>query len=88
MGEVVLTKFREKLPMIIIRPTLVESNLKEPFPGWIEGYRVMDPIILSYGKGQLQGITGDPLAVLDIVSIVNTKTYICPCYFPCSISVF
>lgn len=31
--------YRENLPLVIIRPTMITSTLAEPFPGWIEGLR-------------------------------------------------
>jgi fatty acyl-CoA reductase len=39
MGEMLLGRFRENLPLVIIRPTMVFSTYKEPFSGWIEGVR-------------------------------------------------
>lgn len=39
MGEMVVSDPKNNLPLIIIRPTIVTSTYKEPFPGWIEGVR-------------------------------------------------
>ncbi|CAK9314313.1 unnamed protein product [Citrullus colocynthis] len=39
MGEMVVSDLENNLPLIIIRPTIVTSTYKEPFPGWIEGVR-------------------------------------------------
>lgn len=39
MGEMMLMKYKEDLPIVIIRPSVVESTLKKPFDGWIEGNR-------------------------------------------------
>ena len=39
MGEMIVDSMRDDLPTVIIRPSIVESSLKEPFPGWIEGNR-------------------------------------------------
>ena len=39
MGEMLLVNFKDSLPLVIIRPTMVASTCKEPFPGWIEGVR-------------------------------------------------
>ncbi|KAK3019405.1 hypothetical protein RJ639_004655, partial [Escallonia herrerae] len=75
MGEMLIDKMREEIPIVIIRPSVVESTYKEPFPGWIEGNRMMDPIVLYYGKGQLSGFLVDPNGVLDVVPadmVVNT----------------
>lgn len=39
MGEMHVAQLRGNLPVIIMRPTIVCSTLKEPFPGWVEGCR-------------------------------------------------
>jgi len=35
----------------------------------VDEYRMMDPVILYYGKGQLSGFLADPDGVLDVVMI-------------------
>lgn len=39
MGEMMIDSMREDIPVVIIRPSVIESTLKEPFPGWMEGIR-------------------------------------------------
>ncbi|KNA22758.1 hypothetical protein SOVF_031580, partial [Spinacia oleracea] len=36
MGEMLVGKHRGNLPVVIMRPTIVCSTLKDPFPGWLE----------------------------------------------------
>ncbi|KAL8136269.1 hypothetical protein AgCh_010747 [Apium graveolens] len=67
MGEMLIDNLRGDIPVVIIRPSVIESTYKEPFPGWMEGNRMMDPIVLYYGKGQLTGFLVDPNGVLDVV---------------------
>ncbi|KAI3738584.1 hypothetical protein L2E82_28621 [Cichorium intybus] len=67
MGEMMIDKMGGDIPVVIIRPSVIESTYKEPFPGWMEGNRMMDPIVLYYGKGQLSGFLADPNGVLDVV---------------------
>ncbi|XP_048321564.2 fatty acyl-CoA reductase 2, chloroplastic isoform X2 [Ziziphus jujuba] len=67
MGEMMIDSIRDDIPVVIIRPGSIESTLKEPFPGWIQGNKLMDPIVLYYGKGQLTGFPADPNAILDVV---------------------
>lgn len=67
MGEMVIDNMRGDIPVVIIRPSVIESTFKEPFPGWIEGNRMMDPVIIYYGKGQLTGFLVNPNGVLDVV---------------------
>ncbi|XP_074282317.1 fatty acyl-CoA reductase 2, chloroplastic-like [Silene latifolia] len=69
MGELLVTKLSGKLPVVIIRPSLMESTIKEPFPGWVEGYKSMDPIILSYGTGTLEGFVANRNSVIDVVPV-------------------
>ncbi|KAL5976734.1 hypothetical protein ACLOJK_021067 [Asimina triloba] len=67
MGEMLVESERGEIPAVIIRPSIIESTYMEPFPGWMEGSRMLDPIILCYGKGQIPGFPGNPRTVLDIV---------------------
>ncbi|XVF19738.1 hypothetical protein REPUB_Repub11eG0136800 [Reevesia pubescens] len=67
MGEMLLGHFKADLPLVIIRPTMVTSTYKEPFPGWIEGLRNVNPIILAYGKGKLPYFLGNPNTVFDVI---------------------
>ncbi|XP_078434232.1 jojoba acyl CoA reductase-related male sterility protein [Wolffia australiana] len=67
MGEMMVNSMRGDIPVVTMRPSVIESTYREPFPGWMEGNRMMDPIILYYGKGQLTGFLADPEGVLDVV---------------------
>ncbi|KAK4339928.1 hypothetical protein RND71_041390 [Anisodus tanguticus] len=40
MGEMLLGHLKEDLQLIILRPTIILSTYKEPFPGWIEGLNI------------------------------------------------
>ena len=39
MGEMMIDSMRGDVPVVIIRPSVIESTCKEPFPGWMEGNR-------------------------------------------------
>jgi HAD superfamily hydrolase (TIGR01490 family) len=53
----------------IVRPSIIESALTHPFPGWIDGFKVADPLIIAYGRGQLPDFPGLPDSVLDIIPV-------------------
>ncbi len=66
---------RGDLPLVILRPAIIESSYREPYPGWIQGSRMADPIILAFGRGLLREFPGDPESLVDIVPVdhvVNT----------------
>jgi len=48
MGEMLLMHHKDNVPLIIIRPTMITSTSKDPFPGWIEGQRYMHFTIHKY----------------------------------------
>lgn len=53
----------------IVRPSVIESALEHPFPGWIDGFKVADPLIIAFGRGQLSDFPGIPDSVLDIIPV-------------------
>ena len=53
----------------VLRPSIIESALHHPFPGWIDGFKVADPLILAYGRGLLPDFPGLPDSVLDIIPV-------------------
>ncbi|GAB47959.1 SDR family oxidoreductase, partial [Mobilicoccus pelagius] len=55
--------------LTILRPTIIESALRHPFPGWIDGFKVADPLIAAFAKGRLVAFPGYPEAVLDVVPV-------------------
>jgi fatty acyl-CoA reductase len=64
----VLTE-RGESPLVILRPAIIESSHREPYPGWIQGSRMADPIIMAYAKGVLREFPGDPESLVDIVPV-------------------
>ncbi|HEX2728618.1 MAG TPA: HAD-IB family hydrolase, partial [Rubrobacteraceae bacterium] len=60
---------RGETPTIILRPAIIESSHREPYPGWIQGTRMADPIIMAFAKGILREFPGDPNSYVDIVPV-------------------
>jgi len=57
------------LGVSVVRPSIIESALAHPAPGWIEGYKMADPIIIAYGRGHLPDFPAAPDGVVDIVPV-------------------
>jgi fatty acyl-CoA reductase len=53
----------------VVRPSIIESALRHPFPGWLDGFKVADPLILAYGRGLLPEFPGLPDSVLDVIPV-------------------
>ncbi len=69
MGEQLIVKHRGDLPTAIVRPSIVESALVDPEPGWIEGLKVADPLIDAVSKGRLPDFPGRKDMIVDIIPV-------------------
>ncbi len=70
MGErVAETMWGTTHRLSVVRPTIIESSVKHPFPGWIDGYKVADPLIAAYGRGLLPEFPALADTILDIIPV-------------------
>jgi fatty acyl-CoA reductase len=69
LGERVVEEAGTGRPVSIVRPSIVESALVWPEPGWIEGFKMAEPVILAYGRGELPEFPAAPDALADIVPV-------------------
>ncbi|MGH8993313.1 MAG: SDR family oxidoreductase, partial [Acidimicrobiia bacterium] len=69
LGERALVEGRGAVPVSIVRPSIIESALVEPLPGWIRGFRMAEPVIISYGRGLLKDFPGLPEGVIDVIPV-------------------
>ena len=69
MGEALVVTHRGDLPVALVRPSIIESSLAEPEPGWINGLKVADPLIAGYAKGRIPDFPGRRDSVLDLIPV-------------------
>jgi HAD superfamily hydrolase (TIGR01490 family) len=70
MGERALVQqWAGKVPITFVRPSIIESALAEPRPGWIRGFRMAEPIIVSYARGLLSEFPGVPEGIIDVIPV-------------------
>jgi alcohol-forming fatty acyl-CoA reductase len=53
----------------IVRPAVVESALRHPYPGWLDGFKMIDPLIIAFGMGTLSEYPGPPDGIIDLIPI-------------------
>ncbi|MEJ5944133.1 HAD-IB family phosphatase [Pseudokineococcus basanitobsidens] len=80
LGERVVEEIGAPLPVTVLRPSIVESALEHPYPGWIEGFKMAEPLIMAFGRGELPEVPAAPDATIDIVPVdhvVNALVAVC-----------
>ncbi|MGH3412052.1 MAG: HAD-IB family hydrolase [Marmoricola sp.] len=69
MGERVVERRAASAPVSIVRPSIIESALELPHPGWIEGFKMADPLILAFGRGELPEFPAPGDTSIDVVPV-------------------
>jgi len=69
LGERVVEAWARTHRASIVRPSIIESALARPHPGWIEGFKMAEPLILAYGRGELPEFPAAADTIVDIVPV-------------------
>jgi nucleoside-diphosphate-sugar epimerase len=69
MGEQLLVKSSNGVNVIILRPSIIESSLMQPEPGWIEGFQTSTPILFGYGRGEIPDFPGKRDGFIDFIPV-------------------
>jgi len=69
LGEQIALRAMHGRTLTIVRPSIVESTLAEPAPGWIEGVKVADAVILAYARGRTSFFPARRDGIIDIVPV-------------------
>lgn len=69
LGERVVEAHAATARVSIVRPSIIESALVTPHPGWIEGFKMAEPLILAYGRGELPEFPAAADTIVDIVPV-------------------
>jgi alcohol-forming fatty acyl-CoA reductase len=67
MGEQLLIEKLDGKSLAVVRPSIIESTLQGPMPGWIEGIKVADAIVFAYARGKIAFFPADSNGVMDII---------------------
>ena len=71
LSEFNLRKHRKDCRLAIVRPSVIWAAREYPYPGWIEGARNIDHMILAYGNGDFSRFPANRIHSLDVIPIDN-----------------
>ncbi|XP_066990935.2 fatty acyl-CoA reductase 1 [Anabrus simplex] len=69
LAEHIINDHREKLPVTIIRPSIVISSAREPVPGWIDNFNGPLGLFVGAGKGVVHVTLCKDSARLDYIPV-------------------
>ncbi|KAM0901616.1 hypothetical protein ACQ4PT_019867 [Festuca glaucescens] len=67
MGEMLLGQLHGAIPVVILRPSIITSIFRDPVPGWMQGTRTIDTIIIGYAKQNLSCFLADLELTMDVI---------------------
>jgi nucleoside-diphosphate-sugar epimerase len=67
MGEQLAMRAMRGRSLTIVRPSVIESTLRAPNPGWLEGVKVADAVILAYARGRTRFFPARPEGIIDVI---------------------
>jgi fatty acyl-CoA reductase len=68
MGEMALELHRgADMPVVIMRPSIITSVRADPLPGWMQGTRTIDTLIIGYAKQNISCFLADLRMVMDVI---------------------
>ncbi|XP_071566691.1 putative fatty acyl-CoA reductase CG5065 [Temnothorax nylanderi] len=74
--QIVMSKGSQyRLPIAIVRPSIVGAAYQEPFPGWIDNVSGITGLMTEVGRGTVRSIVCNAKLVIDVVPVdfvVNT----------------
>ncbi|XP_062121764.1 putative fatty acyl-CoA reductase CG5065 [Drosophila sulfurigaster albostrigata] len=69
IAEQIVNSYKDLIPIVIVRPSIVTAAYKEPYPGWIDNIQAISGIMMEIGKGGISSILGDKNLICDIIPV-------------------
>jgi fatty acyl-CoA reductase len=67
--ELIIRLNTSKIPLVILRPSIIGTAANEPLPGWTDTTGLLQGAALIVGLGILRDIPGDSSHMADIVPV-------------------
>jgi len=69
MAENMVRAYSGRLPIGIVRPSIITASLRDPFPGWIDNYNGPSGYLVTAGKGILRTMLVDGHKICDAIPV-------------------
>ncbi|CAN8023254.1 unnamed protein product, partial [Ixodes persulcatus] len=69
LAESIVAENGQRLPLVIVRPSIVSASWREPVAGWLDGLQGGNLLVSSGVTGAVTTIVADKMAVMDIIPV-------------------
>lgn len=69
LSEQVVNEYKDRLPLVIYRPSIVICAMDEPIPGWVDNFNGPVGLLMACGIGIMRTTFGDPDVVSDFIPV-------------------
>lgn len=70
LGEQIATEYyHKKLPICIVRPSIVTAATAEPYPGWVDNVNGATGMMMGIGCGSIRSLICDKSIVMDVIPV-------------------
>lgn len=69
IGEQLIYKYKENVPVVVVRPSIVGCSLRDPFPGWVDALTAAGGLLLTVSLGVVHEVLVNPDMAADVVPV-------------------
>lgn len=70
LAEDLMHSYRDKIRIVVTRPSVVIAGWEDPYPGWIESKKNgLTGILIARGRGVLRTLFCDPKTLLEVIPV-------------------
>jgi alcohol-forming fatty acyl-CoA reductase len=69
LAEILVQREYGRLPVCIVRPSIVLPSYEEPVSGWVDSLNGLAGVILAAGKGVLRSMLADPEGKIEVIPV-------------------
>ena len=81
IAEHLLVERRGKVPLTIVRPSIISASWRHPFPGWIDSHAAFAGVVKLIGGGYLTTFVARPSERSDVIPVDEVAARIIDCTF-------
>jgi alcohol-forming fatty acyl-CoA reductase len=81
IGEQLIYKYKEHVPVVVVRPSIVGCSLRDPFPGWVDALTAAGGLLLTVSLGVVREVLVNKDMIADVIPVDHVVNVILKALF-------